>query len=332
MPAQENNHRMEGKPSSGPDPRGCSTGHSAEGRGRGRGVSPLGSGMGVCRAGWGKMGRGEASQRQGEKVQPPQAFRAARPTSHSQGGHRGSGAAGPARPETQVRKRTVGDPGTGAARSGAAAGTCPAWPAGRAVLEELGGPGGDPASDSVRGRGWEVTGGQETAGSHRWLVLSGRTRREPRADAARPLGPCLGGTPFPHPEAEHAPPGGAARASTCPVALAPRVGTSPFHSGGLRPRVPGRVGGAGTSPGWDCGSRAPPGDRRGEDSCVGGRRGRVSRRGPGRGGESPHPLGTRAHMRRLARRDPRHGSRGPVPAMRRRPARPPLPSALVQHR
>ncbi|XP_043412466.1 papilin isoform X2 [Prionailurus bengalensis] len=48
------------------------------------------------------MGRGEASQRQGEKVQPPQAFRAARPTSHSRGGHRRSSAACPARPETQA--------------------------------------------------------------------------------------------------------------------------------------------------------------------------------------------------------------------------------------
>lgn len=266
------------------------------------------------------MGRGEASQRQGEKVQPPQAFRAARPTSHSRGGHRRSSAACPARRETQVGKRRDSAPGAGAARSGAAAGTCPAWPAGRAVSEEVGGPGGEPASGSVhRGhrsaphlrRGWEVTGGRETPGAT--AASGGRSdaagaprRRRPPPRILPPWDAFAAPPRRRARETERAPPGGAVRASTCPVALAPRVGRSPFHFGGSAPA-------RSRADGW--GARARPragtADRGRLLVTDVGKILRGSKTGKGVAPASgvSASAGDPADTWRLARRDPKYGSR-----------------------
>lgn len=266
-------NRVEGKPSPGTDPRGCSTGHC--------GGRSTGTGDGCLQSRWGELGRG-GSQPAAGKVQPPQAFRAARPASHSQGGHRPSGTAGSARPETGRKAEGPGPGGSG----GSARGCCRNAPRPARGHSRVGGSGGSPRRPHLRlcppghrsasralARGWEVTGGQETRGATGARAGQPDATRGPAPTPPAPrTSPWWDAVPAPPrhraPQTERATPAPRCRQGQC---VPGRPGASrrkrTFPLSGAAPGAsPGGWRGWGPVPELGCRPRAPPRDRSRADS------------------------------------------------------------------
>lgn len=246
---------MEVKPSHGTDPGGCGTRHCG-GRSAGIGDGCLQGRVGGDGAGRKPSSGSERKSNLHRRSAPP--GRPPTPRAGTDGA-----ALRNLRARRQVGKRRDRDRAAGAGQPGAAAGTRPARPAGRAASEEVGDPGGDPASGSVRqvaarhrapsgGTGRSPAGRRR--GQPRGLVLGSRMRPaapRPRHPPRRTLAGWDAVPPPPRhraPQTERAPPGGAARASTCGSPRRPAWEAHLPAFGGCTRRDPGWWRGAGTVP------------------------------------------------------------------------------------
>ena len=153
-------------------------------------------GMDVSRAGWGEMGGEEASQRRGEKVQPPQAFRAAWPTSQTCWAGACTHGVAPPAPRARASGRQVGGGGTGPRGGGGSPlGCCrnlPRLAPGESGVGGIGGPGRRPrlplsaeagaapgprSASRALGRGWGRSRARRKPREPRGLGPGGQTQR-----------------------------------------------------------------------------------------------------------------------------------------------------------